>query len=297
MKAIQPIDTLCEKVLYSNVPIDYPVWLVGTTYSKGALVVGDACASTVYESLVNSNLGNDPETNPLDWLEVGVSNYWAMFDQKDSSQTVRNESIIVEVEFDTVVDAIALMNIDALEVRFEAWRGINETKVLDVTFSLSENVVFDWYSYFYAGFNEVKNFVSFALPTIRNGRGRMTLTGGEVKIGSLIYGQAFALGVTVLPFELGIKDFSTKEQDAFGNFIIVERAYNLEMSANVIVDNVRVGAVQNFLAFNRAKPLVWSAGDDGTSNEIIYGFYQDGIIQKNHSAYSELPIKIIGVTA
>lgn len=297
MRVIESVDTLCHQILYSNVALDHPEWLAGTSYAKGATVVADDCGAVVYESLVNNNQGNNP-TSSLEWLDVGVSNYWAMFDDKDSTQTVNDNEIIVEVEFTSVVDSIALMNIEgALSVRFEAWRGIDDEKVLDQTISLSENVVFDWYSYFFAGFEEVRNFVSFSLPTIRNGRGRMTLTGAEVKLGSLIYGKSFTIGETVYPLNVGIKDFSTKERDDFGNFIIVERAFSYEMSANVIVDNTRIDTVQAFLVKHRAKPLVWAATTDNTSYGVIFGFYTEGIIQRNSPAYAELPLTITGVTA
>lgn len=297
MKAIEPVETLCHQIIYSNVPLDHPEWVVGTSYAKGATVVADDCGAVVYESLVNNNT-TDPLTSPLDWLEIGVSNYFAMFDSKDSTQTVNNNEIVVEIEFNSVVDAIALMNLDgALSVRFEAWRGIDDVKVLDMTVSLSENVVFDWYSYFFAGFKEVTNFISFSLPTIRNGRGRMTLIGDVVKIGSLIYGKAFDIGGTVYPFSTGIQDFSTKDRDPFGNFSIVERAFNYEMSANVIINNSRIDAVQQFLAKYRATPLVWAATEDGTSHGVIFGFYTDGVIQRNTIAYGELPLQITGVTA
>jgi hypothetical protein len=221
-----------------------------------------------------------------------------MFDDKNDTQTVRNNTIEVEIAFNSIVDSIALMNIEATEVRFEAWRGIDDQKVLDETIPLSENQVFDWATYFFAGFEETKNYVSFKLPVIRNGRGKMTLSGVVVKIGSLIYGSAFVIGKTVFPITTGIKDFSRKERDVFGNFTIVERAYSNEMQANVIIENGRVDYVNNFLAEFRAKPLVWAAADESFgSTHVIFGFYKDGRITRNHPAYAELPLEIEGVTA
>ncbi len=298
MKVIRPIPTLCHNIISSNVVLDHPEWDEATTYSKGETVVDDACGATVYESLGNGNQGNNPKTTPLEWLAIGVSNYWAMFDDKNDTQTVRNETIEVEIAFNSVVDSIALMNIQATEVRFEAWRGIDDEKVLDETIQLSENQVFDWATYFFSGFEELKNYVSFKMPVIRNGRGKMTLSGGVVKIGSLIYGRTFVIGETVFPITTGIKDFSRKERDVFGNFTIVERAYSNEMQANIIIENGRVDYVNNFLAEFRSKPLVWAAADESFgSTHVIFGFYKDGRITRNHPAYAELPLEIEGVTA
>lgn len=75
------------------------IWAVGTTYSKGAVVTGSD--SNVYQSNVNSNLGNDPTTDGgVNWTlgTTGVTWTWAQItavtDTKHVTATIKGADLV-----------------------------------------------------------------------------------------------------------------------------------------------------------------------------------------------------------
>lgn len=300
MRVVRPLTAECDDVLYSNVAVDFLVYDPHVTYAKGDKVAEANCGSLVYESLVNTNLGNTPSESPLEWLPVGSSNYYAMFDDKNATQTVNPLSIEVVVQFSELVNSVALVNLDATEARFEAWRADQDwtidAPVYDVTVSLRDFGVSSWYEYYTYQVKQKENFVNFEMPTFVGGYGRMTLSKltGDVKLGSLIYGSLFEIGDTEYGVTTGIKDYSTKEDDVFGNPTIVERIYKDTITARVVVEYARLLPVKQLLARNRARPLLW-VGDEDLDVTITYGFYKQFNFNLESPAFARLDLTLEGI--
>lgn len=300
MKIIKPLSTLCTNIVYSNVAQDAPVWSSTVTYDKGDLAAETGCGAIVYESLVNSNLNNPLETSPLEWLPIGASNYFAMFDDKNGTQTESLDSIDVVVDFTDTINSVALINIQATTARFQAWRAdqnyLTDTPVMDYEVPLRDYGVSSWYEYYTYQVKQKRNYVNFDLPTFIGGTGRLTLDqlGQVVKIGSLLYGNTVIVGDTVYGLNAGIKDYSTKETDVFGNYTIVEREFRDTVSAQVIVEESRTQIIKDLLADNRARPLLFT-GDEAKDLSIIYGFYTRFNINMESPAYSKLDLTIEGI--
>lgn len=297
MKIIRPIHSLCSSIASSNIAQPNALWLVGTTYAIGDIVRVDDCGSILYESLTASNLGNDPETTPLDWLPIGVSNYFAMFDEKNGTQTESLDTIEVVINFTQVVNSLALVNMDALSVTFQVWNSGDDwtidTPVLDETVSMRDYGVSSWYEYATYQIVAKKNYVNFDFPTFIGGIGRLLVdyTGSTAKLGSLIYGNQLDLGHSLYGAGVGIKDYSTKEVDLFGNYQIVERGYRDVISDSVFVGNSRTREIKDVLAYYRATPLLWSA-DETLEALIAYGFYTNFDMTITSPAGSNLSLTI-----
>lgn len=297
MKAIQPTETACAAIVDYNVTQIHAVWDVATSYAKGDLVVLDGCGAIVYESLTSSNVGNDPETSTLDWLPVGVSNYFAMFDNKIGTQTENADSINVAVEFTSIVNAVGLINLVGSTVQFQAWRAdqdyMVDTPAFDETIQLRDYGVSSWYEYVTYIVKQKRNYVNFQIPTFIGGTGRMILNspGSTAKLGSLIYGSQFIIGETLTQVGVGIKDFSTKETNSFGNYQIVEREFNDKITFKVLVENANRLDVKNFLTDNRATPVLWG-GDEDVDVTITYGFYNDFTLNISQPAWTDLDLTI-----
>jgi hypothetical protein len=294
MKIIRPIRTICDHIISSNVPLIEPLYNPATSYAKGARVTDSPCGASVYESLVSTNVGN-PLTDPTKWLPVGASNYYAMFDDKNGTQTTNPNTIAIEVSFSTVVNSVALINVEANTARFEAWDA-NNTKVIDYTISFRDYGRINYYDYFTREISLLDRYVNFEIPTLTSGRGKLTLdyTGSTAKIGGLIYGNQFEIGKTQWGSSFGIRDYSTKETDAFGNYIIVQRASSDRIDADVLVELNRTGMVRKVLTEYRATPVVWSGGDN---NDVLvtYGYYKDFSVILSTPAGADCAIQIEGV--
>lgn len=101
----------------SNVPEnDYPAWSASATYALGARVILSA-THRIYESAANGNVGNDPTGSAGQWIDIGPTNRWAMFDEALGSQTERAGSIVVSLDPVDPIDAVALLDVTAVSVR------------------------------------------------------------------------------------------------------------------------------------------------------------------------------------
>ena len=122
MKIIVPNNI---NLLSSNVSESlHSEWASGTTYAAGDRVyvtlesdgTTERTPHRIFESLVGSNLGNYPPDSPSQWVLVGSTNRWAMFDEFVSSQTENAGGIDVTVQAHG--DRVALLDVDANTVDF-----------------------------------------------------------------------------------------------------------------------------------------------------------------------------------
>src|SRR3546814_20900880 len=74
------------------------------------------------------NAGNDPAgAGASSWIDIAPTNRWAMFDQALGSVTTDTSVITVTIAPAADIDAVALLDIDALAVRVDA-PGYDQTK-------------------------------------------------------------------------------------------------------------------------------------------------------------------------
>ena len=294
MKMIRSITTICDNILSYNVTLDYPLYSSATTYGKGDKVVDTACGANVYESVANANTGKSI-TDTSWWVNVGTSNYYAMFDNKTGSQTQRESSIEVEVSFDSLVNSVALINVSADNARFEAWDQFDE-KVIDFVVELRDYGSNSWYEYLYGEISFKDRYVSFDVPTIVGGRGKLTLSSenGIAKLGSLVYGSQFEIGTALWGASFSIKDYSIKEQDDFGNYIIVPRSFSDRLDIPVLIEHSKLANVRRIMTEYRTEPALYSAGDD-YDVLVTFGYYRDLSVILSSPAGADCNLQIEGV--
>ncbi len=304
MKLVQPIDIVDNLLLSTNVSETlYPPYDSGYVFSKGSRVSVIGASGTnkhkVYESLVDNNLGNDPEasTSSLKWIYVSVTNPWLMFDKSVTTQTENQDSIEVSVWATGRNPCLALLNLSAAEAHVEMVDELDGV-VYSKTFSLvSDSGIDDWYSYFFEPVVRLTDLVvldmpAYASPVINV---RLSATAEKVKCGALLLGPPTSIGETFYGAEIGIQDFSVKQQDDFGNYSIVERAFRKTAIFTVGIDAVRVDTLQALLATLRSIPVIY-IGSDGYTSTVIYGFYKDFKIQIAYVNKSICTLEIEGLT-
>ena len=92
---------------------------------------------------------------------------------------------------------------------------------------------------------------------------------------------------------VGITDYSVKSQDAFGNYVITQRAFSKRATFNVMVENGLIDELQTLLADLRATPAIY-VGSDGYVSTMIYGFYKDFSTVISYPTLSVLSIELEG---
>ena len=257
MKVIRPAPVTGGALVSSNVAeTDHPAWSAATAYVTGARVI-HVGTHRVYESAVDGNLGNDPSSGAVQWLDVGPTNRWAMFAAAAGPRTVRAGGIDVRIALPSAADAVGLVDIEAESVRLRVFDGA--AAIYDRTLATAGTTVATF----------------FDIPALVGRQIAVTATGaGQVAIGKLIAGAAIDLGETASAPSIAITDYSRRQTDDFGVTTVVERPWAKRISVKMRLDATMVDAVQRNLAEIRAAPVLW-AGADGFDALTLYGTYKD----------------------
>jgi len=303
MKLIRPTEipendlTATEAVLTaSNVAVDdASEWSSTTSYTTGDQVVVLGTTQRLYEALQNST-DSFPPDNPADWNDLGAINRWKMFDGGSNTQTVNPATIEVSLEPEGVINSFSLFNIEAGEARV-VMTDDTEGVVFDRTYNLVDNSAVDsWYAYFFEPIILSRQLADLSLPAYGSPKIDLTLTnsGTSAKCGLAIIGQQADIGTTVFGTSVGIRDFSRKEVDNFGNSTVVERRFFRLVDYDIRIETNKVDFVQKILNDRRATPTVYIGTVDNPET-IVYGYYRDFDIVLSNPAFSNATIEVEGL--
>lgn len=207
-------------LLYSSVPITEPLWAAGTTYAAKAQV-RDA-ANIVYESLVASNIGNDPmlPASSSKWLKLGATNRWKAFDKAVNSQTVGQGPLTFTVKPGTLANTLMLLNVEGATVTVsEAQSGYSRTK------QLVRHDVRNWYDFYFQEPIRDGDVVFEDVPPNPNAVVTVTVDNGssDARMGCCLVGKYRSIGKTASSLTAGVLSYSTSTTDIFGNVTMVRR--------------------------------------------------------------------------
>jgi len=303
MKLIRPTDipendlTATAAVLTaSNVAADDAAeWSSGTSYSVGDQVIVLRVHQRLYEAL-QASTGSFPPDNPADWNDLGAIDRWKMFDGGTNTQTVNPDSIEVTLEPDGIINSFTLLNIEAAEAEVTVTDDL-EGVVFNETYNLIDNSSVDsWYAYFFEPISQSTQITDLSLPAYGSPQIDITLTntGNDAKCGLTVIGSEADIGTTIFGTSVGIRDFSRKESDEFGNFNVVERRFFRLVDYDARIPTPNVQFVQRLLSDRRAKPTVY-IGEVDNPETIVYGYYRDFDIVLSNPAFSNATIEVEGL--
>jgi len=269
LQLIQPITVTDAVLASSTVPENDAVeWSSTATYALGARVMR-ATTHRLYENLTAANVGNDPAGVSGQWLDVGPTNRWAMFDEALGTSTASVNSIQVVLNADAA-NAVALLDVVAASVRVRA-TGYDRTT------------------------DAGAGAITFLDLPANAGTVTVTIAGtGPVSVGTLLIGSVTTLGLTEAAPTAGITDFSRKDVDQFGEVTIVERAWAKRMTARALIRTDAVDMVANRITAVRAQPSLW-IGQTGLDSLTVYGFFKDFSIELGDTV-SKLSLSIEGLS-
>jgi len=269
MKVIKPVSVTDAMIVSSNAIEAYSLWSAGTTYAINAKVDH---GTQYFNSLVNSNTGNNPASSPTFWQLLGPDNKHAMFDGQISTATTKATSPLIVTIAPGIVNSIALLGLTGKTVSVVMRDGGASPPVYSRTIDLEGSIILDWYMYFFEPFEQLSEVVLTDLPPYSGGQITMTLSsGGSVAIGELLVGTVYALGEMALEHgaTIGIIDYSRKDTDPdTGLTTFVERAYSKRMSGQFLIENGNISGVQKVLSSIRAVPSVF-IGSEGTDYSAL----------------------------
>ena len=286
------LDTRFWKLFVAGV--DHAEWVSAAAYTTGN-VVFYSVTHRVYQALTShSGVSTTPDLDPTNWLDIGPTNPWAMFDQSTGSRTSATSPLTFTLQ-PGIVTAIAFLGlVGASSVLVEMYDGF------DLIYSHTEDVadtalIEDWYEYFFSEVVPTQDFVLDDMPPYANATIEVTVTGAStVGIGNCAVGNLVTIGPINYGAQVGIIDYSRKETDDFGTTAIVERTYARKIDANIMIENTRLDYVYQKLAALRATPAVWFDESDYQSL-ILFGFYRDWSVVIPYPENSLVSISLEGL--
>jgi hypothetical protein len=295
---IKPAPVTAATLTSSNVPeTDYAAWTAGT-YTVGTRRI---YANKVYEVVATSTTDR-PDTGaaavPASWLYISATNRFKMFDISVGSGTTNSGSINITVTPATVCNSVVLFDVDGASAQLIV-RNSGGTIVYDQTLSLADYSGLDSYFNYYflpiaetgateLAFIDIPNYSGASFQLIINAGA------GTALCGEMIIGQKSTLAVTNFGTSVGIKDYSVKTIDDFGNVTITPRAYSKRADYDVTVETSEVGQFNKFLASIRSTPAVY-IGDPDRSETIVLGYYRDFSVVLSSPSISECSLSVEGL--
>ncbi|WP_066339275.1 hypothetical protein [Azohydromonas lata] len=301
MQYIVPTSIGDSMLVSSSVPeTDYGEWFAGAVYAADQYVIRSSMHS-VYKRVVAGNTTTPPEQDAINWVRVGPTNRWAMFDRVVGTKTAATapaldqDAVITVTLKPGLVRGLALLDldVDGLTVEMVASGETVYRRDLDPLGSLED--VDNWWDYFFDAIKRRNLLVLTDLPPYADAEITLTFRGrGAISIGSCIVGRAYSLGNVLVNASTGITDYSVKSRDEFGAVTLAERPFNKRMSLPIILDTAQVDAFVSRLSAVRATPVVWIASTT-KSSLVIYGFYKDWSITIPGRVKSTLSMEIEGL--
>ena len=271
MQFIKPNLITEAKLVASSIPeTEFPTWSAATTYTVGAKVIH---AHQVWERLVAGSSAGAPPADATNWVRVGPTNRWAMFDGVTGTYSSAASPITFTIA-PGLVRGLALLDVTANSVTV-TMEHEGDT-VYERTVSLNTGYgVNDWYTYFFTEVVLKRTVVLTDLPPFGEAEITMTINGaGSVSVGTVVAGMLQDIGGTRVGMQFGLLDYSVKSTSEFGVTTLVERAYAKRLTVPFAVMTPNVDETVRRLTEVRATPVVW-IGTTRFDQSVVYGFAKD----------------------
>lgn len=277
MRVIKSIETTDAILTYSNILEDeYPLWVSGTTYNADDKVIYQ---HRIYNRVIAGGGALTPDLDLTNWLDLGATNKYRMFDNIISSVSSRAGGIQFTLTPSQVVNSIALLNVNASTVRVVMTDPVDGV-VYDRTRELrASSDVTDYFSYFFTptiALSDLNTAIFLDLPNKPTATITVYISSGAalVEVGEVVYGVQTVVGRTNYDTSIGIKSYSRKDVDEFGKVVVVKRKNSKYCEYNVDIDNINLGYVQRLFQDIDSVPCVF-IGNPDMEELIVYGFYSD----------------------
>jgi hypothetical protein len=294
MKVIKPTKFDKSTMLVSTTAVEtVALYNPVTTYAVDAVVLYN---DYIYVSITDGHTGQQPDISPTKWKLKEPGNVIAMFDTSVSTVTTSGTSLTVVVDT-KLCNSLGLLNLTGTEVTITGTDGPSGPTVYSKTVDLDGTIITDWYDYFFAEYSPLTDLVLTDIPPYSTMRLTVTITSGSsVGIGVMTWVNLYTLGYTQYGSSVGLRDYSIKETDEYGNIVLTERSFSKKMTANIMVDNYNFNKVNNLLTDIRTTPSVFIGSEDSRFNQsIVFGYYKEYSVVISYPTMSMCSLEIEGL--
>lgn len=241
--------------------------------------------------------GNAPVTNGLHWARVNSTNKFRMFDSSNASQSSEADSMIVEVRPTGVFNALFLGNINCATVQVVV-KDSSDVTQYDQTYSGVE-ASFDssFYSWYFDPIERKSDIFLSDIPNLLNPRFTLTFLAANdtVLVGVCSPCLVRDIGATQYGIKIGIRDYSVKTVDSYGNSVLTPGAYSRKVSLLTVVDNTSVDALLSILDTYRATAVIY-IGTESYTSSFVFGWFNDYNLEIAYPAESLLSFDLEALT-
>lgn len=259
----------------------YTAWNSATSYSIGNKVYVASTYGEYEARVANTNVEPsthvyDATTNPEgEWIFLGTTNKYKMFDQFLNTQSVKNGKIEVEiVAYGS--NGIYLGNLVCNKVTIEVVDN-DSLDIIESAYYVMYRDILDWQDYFYGTWIEdKKDSIFYERTTLsKNISYLITIDNGasDAKCGICYIGTIKDIGQTKFNVNVGALDYSTVAINiSTGATYLSKGNYAKTMSVDIFTPTSQSSAVYKALISARGTPVVFIGG----VYELItvYGYIQ-----------------------
>lgn len=271
MKVIPPISISPFSSTINEPDTGEVAWMSGGTYGVGDVRILTSthrkyeCTVAVTGSTVPPNQDN------ANWRDAGPTNKYAMFDIRNSAQTIAaGAALVVEIEPGRRINGIGLRNLYGSSVRIQM--SVAGVPIHDDTINLLLRNTTTWTQYFYGQFRVLKALARFNLPMSTGARLKITIqpTAGFAKCGAIVVGMAEDLGTIIDEPSSGQLSLSKINRDEIdGTTSFVKRRTVSDNSHRVRAAAARLDRLRELREELDATPAFFSGVDDNEDSHFF----------------------------
>jgi len=304
MYVIPPMIVTDGNLVSASIPEnDYAEW--NDEDAMFAYTVGDRVIvlsnHSVYECILD-HTNKNPLTNPTYWLRVGATNRWKAFDRKINQQAapLSGDTGYISYVFapGTFTNSAALLNVTGTVARVTVRDALDVVVHEEERDLIDTSGITDWLEYYtWAGDTFATEALFLELPCFTGHTLEVEIEADpNAAVGQIILGKVTYLGDTESGTSAGFVDYSTKEQDVFGDAVIVQRPFARRNIFAVAIREDDEARVLRILSNLRATPaLYYAAPDTENRGTLIYGWVNDLDIPLT-TGVSKATVEITGLT-
>jgi len=290
MYFIEPIPVINANVSSNILAADYAVYQPLTVYNAGDKVTLD---DKNYECVINGTVGVSPGTDNIKWLDLGATERFSIFDNTNNTFASNNGLLTYDIVYPNLYSYIAFLGLKANTATITVTDpSVVYSKVIDLTIEGD----FAGHSYYFDSVSQAGQLILTDLPIDTGVTLSFTLDNGaqDAELSTFIMGAKQDIGSLQYGVQVGIKDYSRRVTDDFGNVSITKRGFIDTVNYPVKLSSLDLNRVKQRLASVRAKPVL-CVGTPKQMETVVLGYIKKFIFSLKSSLDSTCNITVEGL--
>lgn len=289
---------------------DYTAWATATGYIIGDTRIYVAANVHWVIQCVQAHTSSTGSTNdPIKdinattgggafWVRYSFTNKWKIADGRITDQKAFNGTITDVFVAAANASSLAVFNVTANTVTLTITQTSTATVRSAQTVSAIETVgITDWWSYFFNAVEYKSEIIFSGVPIYAGDTIQVDVAGLTTnKIGELVWGIDYSLGLATFPKGIGTIDYSTKDRDTFGNVYITKRPFASTADYKTIFDTSIANRTKRLVAASQSAPVIfYTRTTDSNYGDMVYGIIKSFAIDEVAPNISYLSLQVEGL--